>query len=274
MMLLSEIPENTVILKAEPLKEQPCPIVGRQDLRNGVPYPSSTRPQQPERSPPSINAKPERVAYGGSTKARQRSPSRYERRREKDKRQRFQEAVAFAHVMDWPLNMRLTISWDALLLAGEHNEGHCLSRAEEDREAYARAELNRLCRSVGLPFAAIWGRDRGPKLGKHVHMSMFFPSPKIDLLVSLLERITGSSADSTMSAYPADVAACSVCGGWQLKRNTWADDKASDRQWVDYIATQHDKHPTPPQLLGKAFGISHALGRGAQERARSMRERS
>lgn len=50
------------------------------------------------------------------------------------------------------------------------------------------------------------------------------------------------------------------------------DDKASALEWADYIATQHAKHPAPPEINGKAFGISEAIGKAAQERARPMLE--
>ena len=92
---------------------------------------------------------------------------------------RFREAVAFAYAMDWPLNIGLTITWAALAAVGEHNEGHCLGRGEWDREKYARDELARLCRSEGLPFVALWGRDVGADMGSHVHLSMFWPSRKL-----------------------------------------------------------------------------------------------
>lgn len=74
-------------------------------------------------------------------KARQCLPTRYERRREKERSVRFRDAVTFAYAMDWPLNIGLTITWTALETAGERNEGHCLGRGEWDREKYTRDEL-------------------------------------------------------------------------------------------------------------------------------------
>ena len=43
-------------------------------------------------------------------------------------------------------------------------------------------------------------------------------------------------------------------------------------QTQEYIAAQHDKHPAPPEIKGKAFGISEAIGKTAQERARPALE--
>ena len=199
-------------------------------------------------------------------------PSRHDRRRKRDKLVRFREAVAFAYAMDCPLNIGLTITWTALQTAGERNEGHCLGRGEWDREKYTRDELARLCRSEGLPFVALWGRDVGADMGSHVHLSIFWPSYKLARLVAVIERISGSSADFVLKPYAADVVARSVCGGWQINMNARKDDKASAVEWAEYIAEQHDKHPAPPGIRGKAFGISEAIGKAAQERERAALE--
>lgn len=185
---------------------------------------------------------------------------------------RFGEAVAFAYAMDWPLNIGITITWAALETAGERNEGHCLGRSEWDREKYTRDELARLCRSEGLPFVALWGRDVGANMGSHVHLSIFWPSYKLAQLVTVIERISGSSADFILKPYAADVAARSVCGGWQINMNNREDDKESALEWAEYIAAQHAKHPSPPEIKGKAFGISQAIGKAAQKRERPALE--
>jgi hypothetical protein len=188
---------------------------------------------------------------------------------------RFREAVAFAYLMDWPLTIGLTITWTALETAGERNEGHCLGRGEWDREKYTRDELARLCRSEGLPFVALWGRDVGAAMGLHVHLSMFWPCYKLAQLaqlVAVIERISGSSADFVLKPYAADVVARSVCGGWQINMNTRNNDKQSALEWAEYIAAQHAKHPAPPEIKGKAFGISQAIGKAAQERERPALE--
>jgi len=185
---------------------------------------------------------------------------------------RFHDAVAFAYAMDWPMNISLTIVWAALRTAGEQNEGHCLGRGEWEREKYVRDELARLCRSEGLPFVALWGRDVGARMGSHIHLSMFWPSRKLARIIAVIERISGSSADFVLTPYAADVVARSACGGWQINMNTRKDDKANALEWAEYIAAQHAKHPAPPEIKGKAFGISEAIGKTAQDRARPMLE--
>ena len=49
--------------------------------------------------------------------------------------------------------------------------------------------------------------------------------------------------------------------------NNSRDAEASSIAWGGYIATQHGKHPSPPNLKGKGFGISQAIGTKAQKRA-------
>ena len=185
---------------------------------------------------------------------------------------RFRDAVAFAYAMDWPLNIALTITWAALQTAGERNEGHCLGRGDWGREKYTRDELARLCRSESLPFVALWGRDIGASMGSHVHLSMFWPPQKLARLVAVIERISGSSAAFVLKPYAANVVARSVCGGWQINMNSQKDNKTSALAWAEYIATQHEKHPAPPEIKGKAFGISEAIGKASQERARPILE--
>lgn len=101
---------------------------------------------------------------------------------------------------------------------------------------------------------------------------MFWPSRKIAQLVAVIERISGSSADFVRKPYAADIAARSVCGGWQINMNNRQDDKASALEWAEYIAAQHAKHPAPPEIKAKAFGISEAIGTAAQERATGVLE--
>ena len=185
---------------------------------------------------------------------------------------RFREAVSFAYDMDWPLNFGITFTWTALQSAGEHNEGHCLGRDEWDREKYTRNELARLCRSRGLPFAALWGRDVGAKLGSHNHTSLFWPHYKLAQLVAVVERVSGSSADFVLEPYTADVVARSVCGGWQININNRRDGKQGALDWAEYIASQHTKHSAMPAITGKAFGISQAIGKAAQQRERPALE--
>ena len=117
-------------------------------------------------------------------------------------------------------------------------------------------------------------------MGSHIHLSMFWPSYKLAQLIAVIERISGSSADFVNPPYSEievdgkmkGVVARSVCGGWQFDMNTRKNDKEGSIEWAEYIATQHAKHPAPPEIKGKAFGISEAIGKAAQERARPMLE--
>jgi hypothetical protein len=195
-----------------------------------------------------------------------------ERRSRKTRLLAFSEAVSFAEVIDHPLNTGITISWDVLINARYHNEGNCLGRNSRDRDRYARKELGRLCKREGHAFAALWGRDIGKAHGAHVHFSMFWPHYKIAKLVALLERITGSPAEFVNTPYKTAIVARSVCGGWQINLNNRPGNRDSAITWALYIAEQHDKHPTPPDIDGKAFGTSEAIGKAAQERARPMVE--
>jgi hypothetical protein len=199
-------------------------------------------------------------------------PTRYDRRTERDRVARFSDAVAFAYAMDWPLNIAITITWDALITAGDKNEGHCLGRGEWGREKYTRDELARLCRSQGLRFAALWGRDVGQAMGSHVHLSMFWPPYLLAQLVAVIERVSGSPAAFVLGPYSRKIVARSVCGGWQIDMNIRGQDQQGALDFAEYIATQHAKHPAPPDIKGKAFGISQAIGKAAQERARPMLE--
>jgi hypothetical protein len=194
------------------------------------------------------------------------------RRRDRDRHARFREAAAFAFAMDLPLNTALTITWHALLTAGERNEGNCIGRDEQERERYIRKELARLCRNEGLPFAALWGRDIGHRMGAHVHILMFWPHCKLAKLIAVIERVSGSRAAFVRKPYTAGAIAQSVCGGWQIDMNTRPVSKAGAMDFADYISEQHAKHPAPPEIKGKAFGISEAIGKAAQERARPMLE--
>lgn len=190
------------------------------------------------------------------------------RRTQRNREASFERAVAFAHTMDLCPTVLLTISWDALLRTGDHNHGHCLGRG--DRDAYLRRELNRLCRALGIAFAALWGRDVGREMGAHIHIAMFLPLGRtgtLERLVRLLERVTGSPAEFVLVPYVADTVARSTCGGWQIDVNRRQDAKASALWLAGYIATQDAKHPAAPKLNGKTFGVSEVLSRAAQRQA-------
>lgn len=178
---------------------------------------------------------------------------------------RFERAAIFAYKKDWPFTVFVTITWTALKQAGERNEGHSLGKSSRERDQYLRREVARLALSLDLPFVAIWGRDIGKDMGEHIHVALFWPSRRLKRLVALIARVTGSSAEIVKIPYSADLVARSVCGGWQFNMNN--RDKAGALDLVSYIAGQHDKHHVPPEIRGKAFGISKAIGKAAQDRA-------
>lgn len=60
-------------------------------------------------------------------------------------------AVLFAYEMDWPVNVSITVTWPALIEAGEHNEGHCLGKSASSRDIYLWREIARLARREGIP---------------------------------------------------------------------------------------------------------------------------
>lgn len=199
--------------------------------------------------------------------------SRQSYRKQRTKRARtenFRAAVLFAYEMDWPVNVSITITWSALITAGEHNEGNCLSKSAAARDTYLRREISRLARRCGLPFVAIWGRDIGTVMGSHVHLGIFWPYYRLQPLLELIERVTGSSPEYVKPAYEDQHVARSICGGWQVDMNL--REKAGSIDWSDYVSQQDDKHHRAPTLPGKAYGVSEAIGKKAREAARAHLE--
>jgi hypothetical protein len=191
-------------------------------------------------------------------------------RTKKARTDNFRAAVSFAYEIDWPVNVSVTITWSALIEAGEHNEGNCLDKSASERDTYLRREIARLARREGFPFVAIWGRDVGTVMGSHVHLGLFWHHYRLQPLLELIERITGSSPEYVKPAYEDQHVARSVCGGWQVDMNR--RDKAGALDWADYISQQEDKHHHAPALPGKAYGVSEAIGKKARDAARAQLE--
>jgi hypothetical protein len=101
---------------------------------------------------------------------------------------------------------------------------------------------------------------------------MFWPQSKLAKLIAVIERVSGSRATFVRKPYTADTVARSVCGGWQINMTARPNGRAGAMDFADYISEQHAKHPAPPDIKGKAFGISEAIGKAAQARARPMLE--
>ncbi len=203
-------------------------------------------------------------------KARQHTPQARERRRVvKDRLSNFEAATRFAYQMAWPLNLAITINWTALIQAGDCNAGNCLDREEAARESYLRSELSR-CRpqtAPGAPFVAIWGRDIGRRMGSHTHIGLHcclrYPKHLL-FLVAMLERICGSPASTAPGRFDENVMAESSCKGWQVKLIYGQSLLSGALAWVDYIARQSEQHNEWPDLAGKAFGVSQAIGPSAR----------
>ena len=203
--------------------------------------------------------------------AKKKHHQNYRKQRTKKSRtDNFRSAVLFAYEMDWPVNVCITITWSALIAAGEHNEGNCLSKSASERDAYLRREIARLARREDLPFVAIWGRDVGPVMGSHVHLGLFWPHYRLQPLLGLIERVTGSSPEYVKPVYEDQHVARSICGGWQVDMNRRG--KAGAIGWADYVSQQEDKHHRAPILPGKAYGVSEVIGRKAREAAREHLE--
>lgn len=203
-------------------------------------------------------------------KARQHPPHPRERRRiEKNRRLNFEAGTRFAYEMGWPLNIAITINWTALIQAGEHNEGNCLFRSEKSREAYLRAELTR-SRPQGKPFVAIWGRDIGSRMGLHTHLALHWSlrsRANLLTLLALMQRVTGSAAVETpQDRRKGNLTFASSCRGWLVETIYGKDLLTGALTWVDYIARQSENHADWPDLAGKVFGLSEAIGPKARAR--------
>jgi hypothetical protein len=176
----------------------------------------------------------------------------------------FKDAALFAWKMDWPLNVAVTISWNAVLEAGEKNEGHCLGRDDADREEYVRSELRREAKRLGFGFVLLYGREVGTGHGIHTHLYQFWPSRHLGNLVTLLERITGSSAEYVRPAYSKATVARSVCGGWQVDMNTRLGSSESVTDYAAYLTKWGAQ--AHPAICGKAYGVSQSISRTARKR--------
>ena len=203
--------------------------------------------------------------------AKKKPRQSYRKQRTKKARvDNFQAAVSFVYAMDWPMNVTVTVTWSALISAGERNEGNCLGKPASARDTYLRRDIGRLARREGLPFVAIWGRDVGAVMGSHVHLGLFWPHYRLQPLLELIGRIAGSSPEYVKPAYEDQHVARSVCGGWQVDMNRRG--KAGALDLSDYISQQEDKHHHAPTMPGKAYGVSEAIGKKVREAAGAQLE--
>ena len=81
-----------------------------------------------------------RMPCGLHTVANKKLRQSYRRQRTKKARtNNFRATVSFAYEIDWPVNVSVTVTWSALITAGEHNEGNCLSKPASERDTYLEA---------------------------------------------------------------------------------------------------------------------------------------
>lgn len=200
--------------------------------------------------------------------ARDRRAARDKLARRQRQQDHFTDATAFAYFRGWPLEKRVTITWAACTY-GDQNEGHVLGMPDDARNERLRNELGRLLRNAGRPFACIWARDEGPKLGLHTHLGLYWPLSENEL-VQLLARLTGSPP--SLGRLPRDVVAQSECGGWQIKRNMARDELRSAMTWTTYLRDQGGRHLIVPRIPGKVLGVSQSLGVRAIEAQKAALE--
>jgi hypothetical protein len=196
--------------------------------------------------------------------ARERRAARDKQTRHQRQREQFPDAVAFAYYMDWPLNARFTVTWDACL-HGDRNEGHILAKSDKERTEHLRNELRRALRKTGTPFACVWARDECKRRGLHIHFALHWPPP-IEPLAWLLARLTGSPPEPVTTRRGVD--AQSECAGWQIKRNTARREIPSALRWTTYLRDQGTRHLVVPKIEGKVLGVSNAIGARAIARHR------
>ena len=200
--------------------------------------------------------------------ARERRAARDKQARLQRQKDHFPDATAYAYFKGWPLEHRITISWEKCVW-GERNEGRVIALDDKHRNERLRAELRRVLRKAGYPFACIWSRDEAMNNGLHVHLGLYWPLPD-DELVTLLTRLTGSPA--SYGLLKQGVVAQSECGGWQIKRNIAASRLASAQRWASYLVDQGERHLIVPKVQGKVLGVSRSIHYAAVEAEREALE--
>lgn len=191
--------------------------------------------------------------------ARERRASRSKEERQQRQRANFTDAAAFAYFNDWPLNMRITVTWDVCTF-GDRNHGHILGKPDKERCETLRSAIRKRLRKQEEPFACICARDTGGKRGQHIHLALYWPLP-LEELVWLLSDLTGSLPSS--GRLPGGVVAQSECHGWQIKRNTALEEIPSALRWAEYLLGQEQRHLIMPSIEGKLLGVSRDIGTAA-----------
>lgn len=148
-------------------------------LLRGFPVPAAASSATPRLRPPD---------------ARERRALRAKQATREKQRADLWDAAAFAYFMGWPLNMRITVTWDRCLYAGDCQPGHILGKSDKQRCEHLRAELERQLRKAGVPFACTSVRDVGGGFGPHIHLGLHWPLTLLPLeeLAWLLARLTAA----------------------------------------------------------------------------------
>lgn len=184
----------------------------------------------------------------------------------------YPNAVAFAYSQGWTLEKRITITWDACK-GGERDEGHILGLPDQERNELLRREMARILRKAGHHFACVWSRDRGGKLGLHIHLALYWPLGD-EVLFRLLERLTGSPRQKRKLR--PGIIAQSECGGWQVKQNTARRTSTgmlkSAYTWMNYLRGQMERHEKKPDIDGRVLGVSRIIDKNAVEAQRGTLE--
>ena len=158
-----------------------------------------------------------------------------------------------ADQIDLPLNIAITISWDALIQAGERNEGHLLGGCHKKRQAKLFRRFRHLSNSRGRNLSYVWVSDFGARFGEHLHLALFWPRYDIETLLFLCVAVFGSKLDDTWDGHPKSFR--SVCGGWMVR---FAEPRPDMRYgWAAYMSDQVLKHNAHPG--GRRFGCSRNL---------------
>lgn len=77
------------------------------------------------------------------------------------------KAMAVAELRGWPLNRHWTVDYELAGIADSHGAAFV---------GKLLAVCGRYARAKGVPFAAVWVREKGQRNGAHVHIALHFPA--------------------------------------------------------------------------------------------------
>lgn len=167
------------------------------------------------------------------------------------------DAAPFAYMQGWPLEIRPTITWNALPL-GAGKSGSVTALSDKHRNARLCRELGRILHREGHAYACLWARGISPHHGPHIHMALYWPLP-VEMLIAVLERLTGAPC-TTPIRRRGKIIAQGAYGTWQINQNRSRDQATSAARWVGYLDTQRQRHMQSTMLEGLEVGFSKTLG--------------